>query len=367
MIQSFQLPDALWEALLRPLDGSHPCGRSLLYEPVYDEIREARTHEDENLPQGIWKRDLKKADWRQVETLCCEALTQETKDLQIAAWLAESWLQQYGLKGFAKGLEVIRRLTATFWEDIHPPLQEGDPEYRLAPFAWLDDKLLERLNLLPITAPSNQGGKVYCFEDWQRAQHHGQNQKTPQAGAEASPDVSVTDFKQSQNLTPTLFYQERRTDLKGCLDEIQILETLITSHEPNYPGFLSHLRAKLQAILVFVDIVLTDRCEEPETGTSSHGDRKKTPQDRSSSSKMQTYNGQISSREQAYQCLAEAADFLARLEPHSPTPYLVRRAITWGSMSLVDLLEEIVADPGDLHQIMQLLGQQGKSASEQEL
>jgi len=53
--------------------------------------------------------------------------------------------------------------------------------------------------------------------------------------------------------------------------------------------------------------------------------------------------------------LAEAADFLIRTEPHSPTPYLVRRAILWGSMSLEELLPELVRNQSELSDIYRLL------------
>tara|TARA_A100000171_G_C2126011_1_gene143571 strand:+ start:462 stop:1583 length:1122 start_codon:yes stop_codon:yes gene_type:complete len=357
-MKPFKISEPVWKGLLKPLDGDKPCGRPLLYEPVYDEIRDARSHEDENLPQGIWKRDLKKADWSKVEKLCIEALTDDSKDLQIAAWLSESWLQQYGLKGFAKGLELIRRLSATFWDDLHPELNKDDPEYRLAPYLWLDDKLLDRLNLLPVTSPSDQGGIVYHFEDWDRAQHQEQlNRLSGNKDKKAGKTLSLKEIKQSQSLTPTPFYKEMRDSLKICLDELQHIETLITSHEPDYPGFLSHLRTKLQSLSAFVNVILSARREiDSKTNQENNSDA-----DSQSGALISMPSGPISSREQAYQLLAEAADFLARLEPHSPTPYLVRRAISWGSMSLVDLLDEIVNDPNDLRQIMQLLGQQSKN------
>ena len=64
----------------------------------------------------------------------------------------------------------------------------------------------------------------------------------------------------------------------------------------------------------------------------------------------------IRSRSEAYRRLAEAADYLLRTEPHSPTPYLVRRAVAWGHMSLGELLQELVQGEGDLRAIYTLLG-----------
>jgi len=47
----------------------------------------------------------------------------------------------------------------------------------------------------------------------------------------------------------------------------------------------------------------------------------------------------IESREQAYRILGEVADYLERTEPHSPTPYLIRRAISWGEMNFHKFLQ----------------------------
>jgi type VI secretion system protein ImpA len=64
----------------------------------------------------------------------------------------------------------------------------------------------------------------------------------------------------------------------------------------------------------------------------------------------------IRSRSEAYRRLTEAADYLQRTEPHSPTPYLVRRAVAWGGMSLGELLQELVQSDSDLNAIYTLLG-----------
>jgi type VI secretion system protein ImpA len=53
--------------------------------------------------------------------------------------------------------------------------------------------------------------------------------------------------------------------------------------------------------------------------------------------------------------LNEAADFLARTEPHSPAPYLVRRAIAWGSLRFEDLVQELVQNKNELDTIYKLL------------
>jgi predicted component of type VI protein secretion system len=66
-------------------------------------------------------------------------------------------------------------------------------------------------------------------------------------------------------------------------------------------------------------------------------------------------------RTEAYRKLAEAADTLMRIEPHSPTPYLVRRAIAWGGMSLAELMRHFIDSGYDLKTLYTMLGMGGES------
>src|SRR5215472_6047769 len=77
------------EAWLVPIPGDNPSGRNLAYDPAYDEIREARRAEDQT-HQGEWKRETKAADWDAVVALGGACLRTRTKDLQVAAWVAEA-------------------------------------------------------------------------------------------------------------------------------------------------------------------------------------------------------------------------------------------------------------------------------------
>jgi type VI secretion system protein ImpA len=70
--------------------------------------------------------------------------------------------------------------------------------------------------------------------------------------------------------------------------------------------------------------------------------------------------GPISSRAEAYQRLMEAADYLLRTEPHSPVPYLVKRAISWGNMPLTELLQEFISGADDLVTTHRLLGMRSR-------
>ena len=64
----------------------------------------------------------------------------------------------------------------------------------------------------------------------------------------------------------------------------------------------------------------------------------------------------IASRAEAYRMLLSAANYLREIEPHSPTPFLVMKAVSWGDKSLDDLLRQFVSEGLNLEALFTVLG-----------
>jgi type VI secretion system protein ImpA len=64
----------------------------------------------------------------------------------------------------------------------------------------------------------------------------------------------------------------------------------------------------------------------------------------------------IVTRADVYQRLAEAAALLQQMEPHSPVPYLIQRAIELGAMQFPDLMKNLVLNPDVLKTMNRELG-----------
>ncbi|MDP2193285.1 MAG: type VI secretion system ImpA family N-terminal domain-containing protein, partial [Alphaproteobacteria bacterium] len=137
--------------LLAPLSENSGVGQYLRYDPIYDHIREARKEEDDQLSQGIWQHELKKADFITVEALCAETLEFRSKDMQIAAWLTEAWISLDSLSGFARGLALCKELITTYWSNIHPQEDEDGFEARIRLFEWMNEQFSNRLMRVPLT------------------------------------------------------------------------------------------------------------------------------------------------------------------------------------------------------------------------
>jgi type VI secretion system protein ImpA len=64
----------------------------------------------------------------------------------------------------------------------------------------------------------------------------------------------------------------------------------------------------------------------------------------------------VRSRAEVYQRLAEAADLLQKLEPHSPIPYIIRRAIELGALPFPELMKRLISDAAVLADMSRNLG-----------
>lgn len=239
------------QSLLTPLSNNSPCGEDLIYSETYDAIKEARRHEDANLPQGEWVRELKRADWPRVVKLCERALATSSKDLQIAAWLTEALLSIHGPKGLHEGLTLMLEMTRTFWDAVNP-LPEGDMDKRTAPFRWVNTKLAERIKFIAITEPDTNQGQSYTYADWTEAEHleHlGVKDKNILYQAEKEGKASREGINQAAAASSASFYSSLTNEIAECLETIRKLEKLLdTLCEKDSPGF-GALREGLQSIL----------------------------------------------------------------------------------------------------------------------
>jgi type VI secretion system protein ImpA len=344
------------EQLLAPIPGAHPSGDSLRYEGAYDQIGEARREDDAALTQGVWKSELKRADWNQVEQICVHALETRTKDLQIAAWLLEAWLHLYHFEGVKEGLDLLRELCLHFWDDLHPQIQDGDLDYRIAPIHWINEKLSIQLKLLPVTNPENADVPAYCWSDWENACRTEVNDPRFKSTAanSAAPKLTPAEFQKSVIFTPTGFFSGMAVELEHAMEAASDLESALDTLCGKQAPSLRQFFGVLDSVHAFAMSTLAQR--QPEETPHMLLDPPASVESEEHGIPSPVFGGTpITSRDEAYRRLAEAAEYLARVEPHSPAPYLVRRAIQWGSLSLPELLPELVRNPSELSEIFQLL------------
>jgi type VI secretion system ImpA family protein len=293
-----------------------------------------------------------------------------SKDLQVATWLFESWIHLYGFAGAQVGLELLLKLSQEFWDSVFPLNEEDDLEARVAPFDWLDEKLSIKLKLAPVLR-EGRDGISYQYSDWELASR---NENLIRKGSLKIEDGDESHLTQNMFLAnckwaPQGFFPKEQEVLIGTLANLEALGQFLDEKCGKGSPSLRHFRSTLESILRLVEDIIKFR---GETAISTQKVKKDAPMDDEDKVEKntqevlkKTYQGKISSREEAYQTLQEIAEYLEAIEPHSPTPYLIRRAAIWGGMSFAQLLAELVRDPGDLRVIYDFLGLEPSSGNEE--
>jgi type VI secretion system protein ImpA len=340
-------------ALLEPISEKAPAGESLRYEGTYDRIMEARREDDPSLEQGVWKRELKKADWNLVHQICREALRTKSKDLQIAAWMLEALVHLHGFSGVHLGCRIMIELCRKFWDSMYPRLD--DPEYRLAPIHWMNEKLFTKLKFISITSPEgSEGCPPYSFSDWEAAFRLEQNKQASQLKKDPKT-VTLEMIHQSAYLTPMPFFESLLEDVSFAYKACDELEAIFDKAFGKDSCSLGQFRGVLEEILSVVVGFQGGRevVEEPDSENTVM--RESAPETAAVQEAGVFMLPPIRSRAEAYRRLADVADYLIRTEPHSPAPYLIRRAISWGGMTLEQLLPELVGNDSTLKDLERLL------------
>ncbi|ATB28914.1 type VI secretion system protein TssA [Melittangium boletus] len=344
------------EPLLRPISPETPSGGNLRYEPIYDQIREARREDDASLPQGVWRTALKVANWERVAELCQQALSRETKDLQLAVWLTDAWLSQRGVPGLERGMALLTALVERFWDTLWPALDPEDPEARLSPVKWLDDRLPLTLARVPLVWPRTP--ETLTLGDWQQLlrrekQVLGQPEQArePEAAPEEEEPLTRETFLAAASRLPAAALTTSGEQVTLALTAATRLEEALDGHLGRTSAALRRTRGVLEELRALLTQLGGARpapspAGRPGAASTAHP----------APSLPDGVAGSLQSRAEAYRLLSLAADYLMSTEPHSPVPYLVKRAMAWGDMPLGQLLGELVPDSSGLASIHTLLG-----------
>lgn len=344
--------------LLEPISAESPCGQDLRYEPEYDQLREWRREDDTSLPTGVWQSVAKRAQWPELERLATALLLERSKDLMISAWLGEAWLHLNGLEGLPGSLALVTGLCERYPEQLHPQADEGDQSWRVIPLEWLarrySEVLLTRVGLFDGRDPSFDS---VCLNDWQRLQRQ-QVQVNDSKNAKALAEAARSDQKKLTELirgTPLSFWLHRQGSLMLSLQHLQRLEAWSDAYLGQLAPSYKPLLDVIQALLALVEEFIAMHPQQPSVAPVQTAPAPTTPPSRPQAEAAQVFQ-EPANREEAYRQLLVIAGYLARTEPHSPVPYLIRRGVEWGNKPLSELLGELISADAESRRLWTLLG-----------
>jgi type VI secretion system protein ImpA len=348
--------------LLAPISDDQPAGESLLYDPVFDELKTA--------VRGSGRSQLEESaaappDWRVVLGLARNVLAGRSKDLQVAAWLTEALTRTYGFAGLRDGLRVLRGLQESFWETLHPQIEDGDLEFRAGRLTYLNessagaarDSLGAAIEAIPIT--NGSAGEAYGYVDYRDSrdvENLGRQDPEKYGAALATGRLSGEQWDRAVAAGRRAFYEPIYADANEALEECDRLQAVVSERfGKNAPSLLNVRKAIEDARDLVWRILEEKRRLEPDPadavaeagaapaaggGAQPSGPLPLDPRDRAD----------------AVRRLGAVAAFFKRTEPHSPVSYLVQKAMRWADMPLDAWLQEVLVDETSMARVRELLG-----------
>jgi type VI secretion system ImpA family protein len=354
-----------FDGLLEPIPGDAPAGETLRWGPLWTEIEEARRDEGDDMPRGVWTRELKRADHGRVVALCRRAMTERSKDLQAACWLVEAATRRDGPGAIAEGLRFLSDFCAAWWDRMHPEHDGESDSPRFAPLVWLDSALALALATAPlVTVESDGGPRPLSWSDHAAAQRR-EAAKRGAKQAKAARDWATTAlFDEAADRTPLPALLSLRDACAEAADAAAALEQALRDLAgDDAPGF-GRLRAAAEDVGALLTPLIARRPPPEPAPTRSEALAAEVAKmsDAIEPAPKAAAPAAPTDRDQAYAALARIAAFLRRTEPHSLTPYLLDRAVRWGGMSAGEVMADLSRGGRDPEMLAWLLQGSGKNA-----
>jgi type VI secretion system protein ImpA len=339
-----------FDRLLAPISDDNPGGADVRWEAVYQQIKDARPKDDRDA-FGLDSPQI--ADWNPVVELTADAIASQSKDLMLAAWLAEALVHRHGFAGLRDGLKLINGLLENLWDGLYPRADQGDLEPRAAPLVFLTmdgrgARLPESLKDAPLTPDRDE---IFCWSYW-RARQPMPNEPVEAFNQRAAEvDEKTRKFDEAVGRVSFDFAKNLYEDVQQSQEELARLTKNLNEKFGEVAPGTTKLRASLEDCFVRVKKIFKDKgglAEVSEAEGEGSLDVNGQPQGAAS--------GPIRTREDAFRRLDEVAKFLRQKEPQSPIYLLVERAVAWSRMPFDQLIGELIKDSGARGQVGELLG-----------
>lgn len=352
-----------FDALLAPIEGEQPTGANLRkdFSPnaIYRAIKDARTAARRAEERGLWEEPEKRerVDWSFVLDRAPKVLSQQSKDLEIAAWLTEALVRSKGFAGARDGFRLCRELVVRYWDSLHPNPEPDEPAeeaalVRVAALAGLNGDDASGTLIDPLLGVSvvDAGMGAMGAAVWEHANRLEQNSDPQERERQLRNGVvPLATFQKGVADTSAEFYQKLVDDLLEAQKEFQSLCEELEQRCGAAAPPSSNIRQALQDCHNCIQSVaghkLVGSAASATLGEPSGGSRT-----------MATIDGPISTRDQAFAVIQLAADYFRRTEPHSVLSWQLECCLKWGRMTAPELLMELIPDSSVLEAVYKRVG-----------
>ncbi len=339
--------------LLEPIPGDNPAGTDVPFD-VRERLKEMRKEiNPQDYPEDDPTRPTEhiRANWPGIVRLAEQTLRNTSKNVLVAAQLAEALVKIHGFVGLRDGLQFLRRLMTECWDRITPDIEDGDLEVRATPFKWLDDedrgaRFPTTIRLVPIVFMGSTGFGWFRWKHTQQGQH------------------PIEEYDQAVMNTPRDLLELNVEALETSEQELrQLIDVLAEKLGEEAPA-LNTIQAAVTDCLTLSRQILARKgpkeedVEDEEAEEEPDANQEATPVSSAPRKKPRT-------REDIYAALREAAGRLKEIEPHSPIPYLIQKAVELGAMPFPQLMRALIRDDNILREMNRELGIKEESGEQE--
>jgi type VI secretion system protein ImpA len=342
------------QALLAPVSESSPSGVNLRADQSagssYYRLKDARSaarSAERRADAEAGGAEALSPSWDTILSLGPKVLAQQSKDLEVSAWLTEALLRTEGFAGLTAGLALMRGLIERYWDSFFSLEDEAGLETRLAPLAGLvgaDGTLIQPLRKVPITANGLTDGPFASYH-YDQGRALGQLANEARARREAAGDVSLERFRAMVNASGGAFYIALLEDLEGAESELKTLSEALDQRAGNEAPSVSDLSGVLGDILRAMRIESKELVERELARAQAAKDAKSGSSSSSGTSVATGSPGALRDREDALRTLMQVAEFFRRMEPHSPISSSLDELVRRARLPFPALLAELLPDP----------------------
>lgn len=307
------------------------------------------------------------APWRVVAKTAEKILKEKSKDLEVASWYTEALIRLHGFTGLRDGLALIEHLIANHWDGLYPEPDEDGIETKVAPLTGLNGDGADGTLLMPIrNADITQEGDLgaYSLFHYQQARDA---EKIADEEAKAARletlGYGIAEINQCVNAASP----EWASDLVETLEDGLALYKSIGESLRNRCGQdappSSSINDLMNEVLRTARFIYKSQLDAINSINDALADvgisAEKTEVSENTTKAMTLGNvnkGAISSREDALVLLDRAAKYFRTYEPHTPLAPGLERLVSWGRMTVSELMTELLPDDQSRAMYSQLTG-----------
>lgn len=336
------------QRVLRPISDQMPAGADLRATQAFRRLQRARQEDDPSLPKGQWETETKRADWSLIVADACTMLTERSKDLQLMTWLMEALVHVHGFGGLAAGVHALSALCERFWPSLHPMAVDADIEHRANVISAADRLLAPLLLTRPLASVE---GTALTWDGLLRAQRQVQLTEAEKTSGDAEPLVAYRRRLGCVGVAELRSTLSSLEDALVCLAQLRATLLELASGEMPYLGASEEV---VRDVSGFVRRELQARGASLQEVTESIVPEAQVDPALGAAGDVPEYGP--ARRDQLYMQLSALAELLMQVDPHSPTPYLLKRAVHWGGLSTAELYEELFVKSKGTLSIFELMG-----------